>query len=261
MSIRISVARYLIHFGKFLQSLPVVIMKPDDLIEFSRQTYAQPSDVESWAEAGFVDSGLQQDEQQLADDLPVKQGQLLLLGVGGGREAIPLSKMGFQVTGVDFIEASVEQAKINALRHGENINGLVQEISRLNVPPDTYDVVWLSRALYSSVPTRKRRLALLGTISQSLKSSGRLVCQYHQDPSLNWSKKAVFIRRLVAALTCGNRDYEPGDLLWFDIEFIHAFSSADQVKSELEAAGFEALKFYSDRIPSRVGVICRKKCY
>lgn len=261
MSMRISVARILIHFGKFLQSLPVVIMKPDDLIAFSHQTYSQPSDVENWAETGFVDSGLQQDEQQLAEALPVKQGQLLLLGVGGGREAIPPSKMGFQVTGVDFVEASVEQAKMNALRHGETITGLVQEISRLDVPPDTYEVVWLSRALYSSVPTRKRRLALLGTISQSLKPSGRLVCQYHQDPALNLSKKAVFIRRLIAALTCGNRDYEPGDSLWFDIEFIHAFSSADQVKLELESAGFEALKFYSVQTPSRVGVICKKKSY
>ncbi|MBW6467275.1 MAG: class I SAM-dependent methyltransferase, partial [Brevefilum sp.] len=182
MNLHILTARYLLKLGKFLQSLPVVVMKPDDLIEFSRQTYAQPDDVDSWAEDSLVDSGLSTDEQALIDALPKQEGKLVLLGVGGGREAIPLSQMGFQVTGVDFVKAMVDRAQQNASKRGETIAGLVQEISQLTLPPESYDVVWISRAMYSSVPTRKRRVAMLHTIANALKPGGHLICQYLQDP-------------------------------------------------------------------------------
>ncbi|HUW09084.1 MAG TPA: class I SAM-dependent methyltransferase [Anaerolineae bacterium] len=46
--------------------------------------------------------------------------------------------------------------RANAERHGLHIEGLVQEISQLAVPAARFDVVWLSAAMYSCVPTRKR---------------------------------------------------------------------------------------------------------
>ena len=100
---------------------------------------------------------------------------------------------------------------------------------------------------------------MLRTLVKGLKPEGALVCQYHLDLNLKFSKMDVFIRRVIAALTFGNREYEPGDSLWFDIEFTHAFSLEDQVKSELEAGGFEVLNFYSGHNQKRVGAICRKK--
>jgi SAM-dependent methyltransferase len=259
MNIQLITARFLLNLGKFFQSLPVVVMKPDNLIAFSRQTYANPANVESWAEDNLVDSGLTKDEQAFVQALPMKKGKLLLLGVGGGREAIPLSQMGFQVTGVDFVEAMVDRAQQNAIKRGESIEGLVQEISQLALPPDTYDVVWMSRAMYPSVPTRKRRVAMLHRIATALKPDGYLICQYHQDPQYTLSKKAVFIRRLIATFTFGNRDFEPGDILWFNIEFAHAFASEDEVQSELAAGGFDVIRFHSDQYKTRVGVICKKK--
>ena len=54
--------------------------------------------------------GLNDDEQKLLAELPEATGKnLLLLGVGGGREAIPLAGMGFRVTGVDYAAAMVER--------------------------------------------------------------------------------------------------------------------------------------------------------
>ena len=94
-------AKYLIHIGSFIQSLAVVVMKPDDLIGFSRMSYDAPRSIDSWAEASLVDSGLSEDEQKALEYLPEKSGELLLLGVGGGREAIPLGRMGFNITAVD----------------------------------------------------------------------------------------------------------------------------------------------------------------
>ncbi|MBN1543326.1 hypothetical protein JW992_14390 [candidate division KSB1 bacterium] len=41
MSIRIKTGRFLLRLGAFISSLPVAVMKADDLIEFSRQTYSR----------------------------------------------------------------------------------------------------------------------------------------------------------------------------------------------------------------------------
>ena len=70
----------------------------------------------------------------------------------------------------------VDRAQQNAIKRGESIEGLVQEISQLALPSDTYDVVWMSRAMYSSVPTHKRRVAMLHTIATALKPDGYLIC-------------------------------------------------------------------------------------
>ncbi len=128
MSVRVSLARVLLLLGAFVQSLPVVVLTPDDLVEFSRQSYAKTGNVESWAEDELVDSGLSADELDLLAAAPATTGDLLLLGVGGGREAITLARMGFRVTGVDYVSAMVNRARENAARRGVSMVGLVQEI-------------------------------------------------------------------------------------------------------------------------------------
>jgi hypothetical protein len=50
------------------------------------------------------------------------------------------------------------------------------------------------------------------------------------------------VRRLFAALTLGNLAYEPGDMLWHDVEYVHEFSSEDVLRSELEEGGLSVLR-------------------
>ncbi|MBW1887914.1 MAG: hypothetical protein JRI52_06130, partial [Deltaproteobacteria bacterium] len=107
---RIILGRFLIRLGRFINSLAVVVMRPDDLVEFGRQTYANPESVENLCRVETVDLGLTSDETGLLEKTPLKKGRLLLLGVGGGREAIPLARMGFDVTGVDFVRDLVERS-------------------------------------------------------------------------------------------------------------------------------------------------------
>lgn len=258
MRLRISFSRFLIQLGSFVQSLPVVVMRPCDLIEFSRQTYAKPQDVESWAEDTLVDSGLSPDELDLLAALPAMAGDLLLLGVGGGREAVPLARMGFRVTGVDYVPAMVDRAKENVARRGVSMEGLVQEISRLEVPECTYDVVWLSRAMYSCVPTRARRVGMVRRITHALKPGGHFLCQFHWDPRTRLTRNGWLVRRLIAACTLGNLAYEEGDMLWCNIEFIHAFKSEEELRSELEEGGLSVIRIKVDSNSIRGGAICRK---
>lgn len=258
MSFRIKLARYLLSLASFIQSMPVLVMKPDDLVEFSRQSYAKSQDVESWAEESLVDSGLQADELDLLSGLPEKKGKLLLLGVGGGREAIVLAKVGFQVTGVDYVPEMVTRAKENAAKRGLQINGLVQEISKLDVPFETYDVVWISRSMYSCVPTRARRVEMVQRIVKALKPGGYFLCQFQRGQVQQHSAKGRLLRRLIAVSTLGNLAVEQGDMLWWNIEFLHVFDSEDDIRSELEEGGLQVLRIQTEVNPVRGGVVCRK---
>jgi SAM-dependent methyltransferase len=255
---RIALARFLIRLGKFIESLAIMVMWPDDLVEFGRQMYTRPHSVASWGRPDLVDRGLSPDETALLEHLPRKEGRLLLLEVGGGREAIPLARMGFDVTGVDFVPSMVEKARENAAQRGVKIEGLVQEISRLDVPAGSYDVVWLSAGMYSCVPTRKRRVAMLRRIRRALRPGGYFVCNFHWGTQYQHSPKVELARRLVATVTLGNLSYEKGDMLWHNVEFIHGFLSEEELKSEFEAGGFEVVHLHvSDRM-ARGGAVLRK---
>jgi ubiquinone/menaquinone biosynthesis C-methylase UbiE len=238
MGLRISLARFMIRFGRFIQSLALMVMRPDDLVEFSRQTYNKTDHVESWSTSENIEAGLDPDEATLLEKIPLKNGKLLLLGAGGGREAVYLAKKGFEVTGVDFSAGMMKSALENARKKGLAITGLVQEISQLEVPDNSYDIVWLSSAMYSSIPTRKRRLMMLKKISKALKPNGYFICQFHWDTRMNASPKGEFIRKVIAFLTIGNLSYEKGDILWHNLEFIHAFFSEKDLQSEFRAARF-----------------------
>jgi len=244
MRLRIIFGRLLIRLGRFIQSLALMVMRPNDLVEFSRQTYASRRMVEDYCREDLMYSGLDPDEQALLERLHLTGGRLLLFGVGGGREAIPLAHMGFEVTGVDFVPAMVEKARENASRHGVKIKGLAQEISKIDVPAGAYDVAWLSAAMYSCVPTRGRRVEMLQRIGKALKPGGYFICQFRWDtrggPAHIWE----LARKVVAFLTLGNLWYEQGDTLSNNIEFIHAFSQEDEIRSEFAEGGFEVLHLH-----------------
>jgi 2-polyprenyl-3-methyl-5-hydroxy-6-metoxy-1,4-benzoquinol methylase len=122
---RIKIAKFLIRTGRFIQSAAVAVMRPNDLVEFSRRHYFKPDNVQIWCDEQLVNSGFSTLEQSLLDKISINQGQMLLLGLGGGREAIPMAKMGFEVTGVDSVPQMVERAKENAKKNGVRISCLV----------------------------------------------------------------------------------------------------------------------------------------
>jgi len=257
---RVVLGRSMIRLGRLIESLAVMAMRPDDLVEFSRQSYLRPRTVAGWSRSELVEPGLYDQEKALLRHLPVKEGRLLLLGVGGGREAIPLGRMGFAITGVDFIPEMVAKAVENAGRHGIAVEGLVQEISSLDVPEAAYDVAWLSAAMYSCLPTRRRRVAMLRRIRRALRPGGFFVFQFHWSAGDRRSRRLELARRVFAGLTLGNLSYEPGDMLWGGVEFIHGFLSEAELRSEFAEGGFDIthLELPSAERGIRGGAVLRK---
>jgi len=258
MHIRIKAAKLLINLGRVIQSIAVVVMRPDDLIEFNRRYYSKADEIQDWSNEKWIHSGLSLLEQSLLKKTDISKGKLLLLDLGGGREAIHLAKMGFLVTGVDFIPQMVDRAKENAKKNGVEITGLVQEISILDVPEGMFDIAWLSAAMYSSVPTRKKRLGMLKRIGKALKPGGYFVFTFLWRPKLNTSPKIYFLKKMLAWLSMGNRHYEKGDMLRFNQEFFHAFTSSEELQAEISAAGLEMITVQTNDEYEFAGALARK---
>lgn len=189
MTLRVKLAFWIIRLGAVIKSLAVVMMRPSDLMCFNRTTYSQPQTLGRFNDDRFLDSGWRYDEKKLYENLPVKRGRLCLLGAGGGREAIQFARLGFEVTGVDFVVEMIRRAENNCADRNLPFTGLVQEISELKLDDGSFDVVWLTNPMYSYIPGRKRRIDMLERIKKALKPEGVLACQYlyEQRPILNHS--------------------------------------------------------------------------
>ena len=255
---RIAFARFLIKTGRFFQSSAVCIMRPDDLVEFSRQYYQEPDNLHDWSNDRRINSGLSNLEQSLLNRIPIRKGKLLLLGLGGGREAIALAKIGFEVTGIDFIPQMVERAKANSEKVGIEIIGLVREISKLDLPESAFDFAWLSAAMYSCVPTRKRRVDMLKRIGKTLKPGSYFVFGFLWHPGMKVSPTSNFLKKMIAYVTLGNIRYEKGDILRFNHEFFHAFTTIEELQAEIIEAGFEIIDIQLNDEYEFAGAITKK---
>lgn len=257
MRFRLRMGLYVQKVGKLLQTLPVVILHPKDLIELNRIHYSKTTSILSWGSEECIASGLHEDELSLLKKIPQTSGHILVLGMGGGREAIALSKMGYKITGIDFIPEMIQQANINAKKNNAAIKCLIQNIASLDFQKNTFDIAWLSSAMYSSIPSQKKRIEMLNRINHSLKPGGFFLLQFQWRPREKYFKKSELFKKIFAYLTFGNYWYEEGDSIWFKTDFVHEFPSLEAPKPEFIAGGFEIITI--DEINNmRGGVILRK---
>jgi len=238
-----------------------MVMRPDDLVEFSRQAYSKSKNIHSFASDDIVDTGLDENELSLLEKITVGDGKLLIIGIGGGREAIPLAQKGFEVTGIDFVSDMITLAEENAKKRGVQISGIIQSIDRLELADYSFDVVWFSKAMYSSVPTRERRLEMLKRIRMALKPHGYLICQFLCNCKETFSPKVELMRKTIALFTLGNLRYERGDMLFNHTEFAHSFASEQELMEEFKAGGFEIsyVNFPDERITGEAILVQRQK--
>ena len=237
-----------------------MIMRVNDLIAFSRQAYTKPGAAEIWGEDKLINAGLTPDEIDLLNRIPPStNGRLLLLGVGGGREAVALGHKGFDVTGVDFAKKMVAKAKENCVRRNIRFTGLVQEISEIDVPTSSFDVVWLGEGMYSTIPTAHRRVAMLQRIRSTIKNDGYCICQFFWRRGRGFTHMVERLRKIFGILSLGNIQYQDGDILWKDIEFIHEFSNERNLREEFKQGGFKVEYFHISSQFMRGGSILRPR--
>jgi SAM-dependent methyltransferase len=259
MILNIYLAKFLLRLGKMIQASAVLAMRSDDLIRFSRNTYRRPEIMAMWMDAKFVDEGLDDAETDFLRRIPFHKGEILLLGLGTGREAIALARHGYHVTGIDFIPEYIEFTEQKAQYHGLNVNGVVGDISRISLSDNRFQVIWFSPAMYSLIPTRKRRQGMLRRLHSALVDGGVMVCQFHMDPDIHGKKINTWMRRVIGFFLLGNSSYESGDMLWRNMEFLHAFKDQQELADELSGAGFKMTFFTLYSGGPRGGAILEKQ--
>ena len=85
---------------------------------------------------GFTDWKLKETPVEIFQTVKnMKKGHALDLGCGEGEHAVTLAKKGWRVTGVDFVRAAIEHAKVAAEKSGvaEKTEFLVGDVARLEI--------------------------------------------------------------------------------------------------------------------------------
>jgi SAM-dependent methyltransferase len=82
-------------------------------------------------------------------------GRALDLACGAGRNAVWLAERGWQVTGVDFSDAGLENARRLAAERGVAVEWLQADLREWTPPPGAFDLVVI---MYLQIPVEERRL-------------------------------------------------------------------------------------------------------
>ena len=168
---------------------------------------------------------------------------ILVAGTGGGREAIALAKLGFQVTAFDFSADLVSACRRNVHKAGVSASVLEAPPGRLPNTLEIYDGIVAGRGFYHHIPGRKQRIDFLKDCRAHVQSNAPLfLSDFHTRPADSTLHRRTYsIASFVRRFRRNARAVELGD--WLDVCMQHAFVK-EEIESELQAAGFE-LEFYA----------------
>lgn len=171
--------------------------------------------------------------------------RLLLLGAGGGREAISLARMGYEVVGFECNRALVETANRILAREGASGTASVAWLERDAAPDaaERFDGVIVGWSAYMLVFGRRSRIRLLGGLHAQVAADGPLLISFFTRPSdsprlRSIARVANGIRRVLRRPLV-----EIGDDL--APNYVHRFTAAE-VEAELRESGFRLLEFRAE---------------
>lgn len=166
--------------------------------------------------------------------------RVMVLAVGGGREVIALRRIGFDAHGWEShpeLLASAQQ-----LLAEEGHRGVIHAARRDEIPSgdDTYEGIILGWGMYMLVHGRGRRISLLRAVRHRLDADGPLLISFFGRGGDDRRAAHVFgiaqaLRRLLR-----REAVELGDDMLPNV--VHRFTR-DEIEQELEAAGFQLLRF------------------
>lgn len=108
-----------------------------------------------------------------------QKGKILDLGCGQGRDAIPLARLGYSVTGIDFSKVGIDQ--MNSVSKSENLKlvGQVEDIYTFG-KFNEFDIILLDSMFHFTKKDREKEIELIRKIISKIKT-GSLVVVCIQD--------------------------------------------------------------------------------
>ncbi|HEX6038430.1 MAG TPA: class I SAM-dependent methyltransferase [Longimicrobium sp.] len=166
--------------------------------------------------------------------------RVAVLGAGGGREVLALSRMGFDVTGYECNAALVRAAGEFLPRQG--CAARVVHLPRDEVPSDAepFDGIILGWSAYTLISGRAHRIHLLRRLRPLVRPGGPLLLSFWtRGGDTARFRVSAAVANAVRAVTRGER-IERGDAL--APNFAHFFVAAE-VSAELREAGWTPRRF------------------
>lgn len=233
------------------------ILRPRDIVEWNRRYYSNPAIVSSWSRACEI--GLHPEEAALVDRFFPQPGTALVLGCGGGREAIALAKRGWEVVAMDNSPNLLAAARNNAVEAGVQVEWRCQDLSQ-GIPLDcSFDLICLFGQLYTLIPGRKRRVELLKACRNVLEPEGVSLVTFNTCvPPSRKEIRAHRCRKALAWLVRGNGEIELSDRCFYGQAFHHFFSSRAEIIEEAATADLGVVAIEME-LASRQGAAVLKR--
>ena len=205
-----------------------------------------------WASESHNMRGLLDWEQNAVKSWFPATGRLLLTAAGGGREALALEPMGYELSASECNPGLVEAANSHLRKHGlqTRIEHCLRDESPS--PQGEFDGVIVGWGSYTLIAPREKRIELLKQLAAPLKDKGPLLVSYFKmesEPGLSdriQRTTANLIRRLR-----GSSPVEEGDVM--DWNFRHRFTDKE-IASELSEAGLEPVLVSDEGYPHAIGI-------
>jgi SAM-dependent methyltransferase len=167
--------------------------------------------------------------------------EVLIVGCGSGRDLIALLRGGYRAEGLEVAARAAAKARTMLGKAGLDTTITVGPVESTTIarPFDVYIFSWFC---YSYIPQRNDRIAVLRTVSERLKSGGRVLVSYETaDPPPG--RLPVLLARLAGALSRSDWRPEPTDVIGpgaHGLHFEHQFRPGE-IEDEAQAAGLRVI--------------------
>jgi len=227
------------------------LLDAEDLEEITADHYRRSA---RYTSLDHSSSGLSHWEQAaLARHFP-RDGRILVLSAGAGREVAALARRGYAVAAYDCNADLVDSG--NRFLEAQGLGSRIAPCAPSSVPADVgvgYDAALVGWSGYMHIPGRARRVAFLAAIRDALRGGAPvLVSFYLRSPA---SRADLWTARLASTVrTLRGRTGDPaqvGDHVRGAFE--HHFT-AEEIRGELEASGLRVAEICAEPLAWAVGV-------
>jgi len=120
--------------------------------------------------------GLENFEKKLIKKFLKGKKKILVVGCGCGREILPLSKKGHDITGIDISPQMINESKKLAKKNNINLKLIVGNIADINLEKESFDIALMLNAVLDQIPSTKERIKSINNVAYSLKKNGMIIC-------------------------------------------------------------------------------------